>query len=155
MKFDEIWRLWWKTSAIKSAKSHQRPSIIFDEVWWDLTALVEKINHQIRQKPSKTINNFWWSLMKFDGFDGKHLPSNPPKAIKGHQKNIWWDLTALAEKPLSSKPPKKQLGKSFLPESKIFLIFFTRLLANYEKSSTFAAQLCGTCRRLTRDCPIV
>jgi len=25
------------------------------------------------------------SLMRFDGFDGKHLPPNPPKTIKGHQ----------------------------------------------------------------------
>ncbi|MBO5541683.1 MAG: hypothetical protein J5980_12135 [Muribaculaceae bacterium] len=39
-------------------------------------------------KPPKTIKShqeFLMSLMKFDGFDGKNLPSNPPKAIKGHQ----------------------------------------------------------------------
>ena len=82
MKFDGLWRLWWKTSATKG-----------------------------HQKPPKTIKkHIWWSLTGFDGFDGKHLPPKAIKNHQRPSKNIfdevWRDLTALMESICHQRPSK-------------------------------------------------
>ena len=64
MRFDGFGGKDQPSNPPKTIKCHQK---LFDEIWWDLTALMEKINHQKHQKPSKAIKKIFdeiWRLWR-------------------------------------------------------------------------------------------